>query len=497
MAARQEASQLLQLPDPCLVAVLQCCSSDLVSLFSAARAHSRLHQAAVQALSTITVGRVRRQQQIDGLLLYCSRHGQHVDGIDISGNLFEDIRLSQLPNDLKLQSLKLAHMDLQLQPGSGFQGVARPGVPLKQLQLFYCELLDGADGLAAGLAMLPELQHLSITGKSQGAGWGLKFPTYALSALQQLTFLELATVEVQVPGQGGPALQPLQALTALADLRLSLRQAAAVLNHSMLLGAQHLTRLDLTYDPSSADLQLGTLATPTQLQHLKLVLYGSVEPAMVAHALSQLPALQQLTYLRFFCGKCEGPNPPAAVFSALTASSKLRHLDLNGCTLPAGVWQHVFPAGRQLPQLQSMDISAVTQPPARECAPAPEGTRLASCCPGLQFLNLQVLQYSAERLAPLQRLSMLHTLCVASSFARDVEAVTQLTGLRQLNLTVYSKAQGLLLQLTQLKQLTCLNFGTIVGGFRTVVCLKEEVSGQHKVPHSWQALRTCNSCYSH
>ena len=39
-------SLLLALPEPCLLAVLQyCASDDLCSVFSAARAHSKLHQA--------------------------------------------------------------------------------------------------------------------------------------------------------------------------------------------------------------------------------------------------------------------------------------------------------------------------------------------------------------------------------------------------------------------------------------------------------------------
>ena len=67
--------------------------------------------------------------------------------------------------------------------------------------------------------------------------------------------------------------------------------------------------------------------------------------------------------------------------------------------------------------------------------------------------------------------------------------MTQLTGLRQLNLTVYSRAEGLLLQLTKLQQLTCLNFATIVGALKTLVFLKSEVSGQHKNPHVQQTLQ--------
>jgi hypothetical protein len=49
------AFQLLQLPDDCLVCVLRCLAAGghCRSLFSAARAHSRLHVAAAAALRSV------------------------------------------------------------------------------------------------------------------------------------------------------------------------------------------------------------------------------------------------------------------------------------------------------------------------------------------------------------------------------------------------------------------------------------------------------------
>jgi hypothetical protein len=131
-------SQLLQLPDPCLLTVLQCCADDLSSLFSAARAHSRLHQAAAVALSSITV-KLGQQQQAEGLLKYMSSHGQHVDSMELEGATLEGasgvcvtsrsrrVSLHQLPDHLQLSSLVLSHLQLQLQPGARFQGMVRPG----------------------------------------------------------------------------------------------------------------------------------------------------------------------------------------------------------------------------------------------------------------------------------------------------------------------------------------------------------------------------------
>ena len=98
----------------------------------------------------------------------------------------------------------------------------------------------------------------------------------------------------------------------------------------------------------------------------------------------------QLTYLRLYnsLAAYQASNIPAAAYSALTASSKLQHLSLSSCTLPAGVWQHVFAAGRQLPHLTYLGTFGVTQPDGdnvrgRPLA-GPEGSLLASCCPKLQ-----------------------------------------------------------------------------------------------------------------
>jgi hypothetical protein len=117
----------------------------------------------------------------------------------------------------------------------------------------------------------------------------------------------------------------------------------------------------------------------------------------------------------------------------------------------------MFPAGRQLPQLRSLDIAYVTQPDGTEAA-APEGTRLVSCCPALQALSMRGLQCSAELLTPLQRLSGLHTLTLArhdgESEGEILGVVGRLTGLRELELFARCPAEVLLQQLTQLKQLT-------------------------------------------
>jgi hypothetical protein len=58
------ATQLLALPNPCLLAVMQCCADDSRSLLGAATAHSRLQRAAVEALSSIAAGQLRVHQYV-------------------------------------------------------------------------------------------------------------------------------------------------------------------------------------------------------------------------------------------------------------------------------------------------------------------------------------------------------------------------------------------------------------------------------------------------
>jgi hypothetical protein len=53
---------------------MQHCTSDLPSLLSAARTHSKLHQADIMALSSIT-WQVSTQQQLDSIMQYLKQHG--------------------------------------------------------------------------------------------------------------------------------------------------------------------------------------------------------------------------------------------------------------------------------------------------------------------------------------------------------------------------------------------------------------------------------------
>jgi hypothetical protein len=231
-----------------------------------------------------------------------------------------------------------------------------------------------------------------------------------------------------------------------------------------LANAQHLTSLQLSgVDSGTFELEPAALAGKTRLQHLQLdvgYLLGSGGTGAL-QLLSQLQHMQQLTCLIVHeCFRKRHFYPPAAAYAALTASSQLQHLDISRSYVPEGVWQHMFIAGRQLPHLQKLNIAHVDHP-GDGIPAAPEGSRLVSCCPGLQSLDMQGLQHSAGLFSALQGLSGLHRLCLQPwGSSVGLEGVCQLTGLLDLEVNEGCRpTEGLLLQLTQLKQLTYLTYG--------------------------------------
>ena len=228
MAGQEPTSPLLlALPDPCLLAVLQCyAADDPCSVFSAAGAHSRLHQAAVVALRSITAV-VHQQRDVAGVLLYLSKHGQHIEYLELTCDDWNTSKILQLPPYLHLTSLKLNGLGVQLQPGGGFQGVlgaASQVAALKQLHLRPIWLHDdnNVEALIAALSQLAGgLQHLNIGAIFDSAsGDAVLIPLAALQQLQQLTYLELAGVDLHSFDEANHAAQPLQALTRLAELVL-------------------------------------------------------------------------------------------------------------------------------------------------------------------------------------------------------------------------------------------------------------------------------------
>ena len=128
-------------------------------------------------------------------------------------------------------------------------------------------------------------------------------------------------------------------------------------------------------------------------------------------------------------------------------------------------------AGQQ-PQQQGEGAEA---PP--DAAAAPEASRLISCCPGLQSLHMNSLRLADAQL--LTGLLSLQDLSISSTDASALAAVCQTTQLRQLSCWHEGEqdhfGDGLLLQLTQLRQLTRLRYKHWEGAVMPV-SLKSQVS---------------------
>jgi hypothetical protein len=423
------AFQLLQLPDACLLAVLQRLAANTPglydgtwsddtnhrSLFSAARAHSRLHAAAAAALSALQA-LVRNQQQADGALAYyLARHGQHVTSISFSvrWHFGAATIIRQLPSQCgQLRSLRFSGpMRLQLGASASHQGVLSAcGAQLARLEVDRCRLLEnGAAATATALTALKGLQHLQLrlsgATTSYQAGDGLHGEVW--SALSRLTHLSLGSA---LSADDSAALEGISALTRLQELKLS-QCSRRTVRPAVVSGLQRLTMLELI----GGLLEPAALACVTQLRHLELVSTAVVPggEAGVAALLAQLATMQQLTTICLnWVSLWQSPgNPPpsaAAEYSALAASSSLRQLDIWGANVPKGAWRHVF-AG---PRTALEQLKLGSEPEDEDCKmSSADIATLVDCCPRLQELSLPALEAGAQ-LWPLSRLVRLTILQV-------------------------------------------------------------------------------------
>jgi len=448
--------QLLLLPEDCLLRVLQCCadSHGPCSLFSAARAHSRLHQAAASVLSCINVD-ISDQQQLDSVCLYLSAHGQHIRSIEVKGSNEALLSLHQLPLSLQLDQLSLygPSLQLQLQPDNAQLGVPQAGVPLRRLVLVGCRLVDGNEGLEAILSQLTNLEHLSLRNVDDAYGEAVLFPSHVLQHLLKLTLLQFDSISTLLTDSA--ALQDLHLLTRLQDLQLDVGCAPGVhVSAGLLAPLRNLTRLHLSGFWEPARFEPGCLAGKTKLQNLTLCKFEPAGAAAgVAALLSEVQQMQQLTCLTLSgCLYCCAPS--AAAYSALTASSRLQRVHSVNNVLPPDVWGQLFPAGRQLPYLQFLSANEIDA-----CITPADAARLVKCCPAVQHLVFKVeVCHGAGVLKQLRSLTGLQQLGVDGLDDAGAQQAAQLTGLQNLALLGSCMTSAGLLELTQLRCLRNLMF---------------------------------------
>jgi hypothetical protein len=190
----------------------------------------------------------------------------------------------------------------------------------------------------------------------------------------------------------------------------------------------------------------GLLSCMTRLQHLTLL---SLQPTAVGP-------------------KQDGPvwPQPGPIYSALTASSRLVHLELP-FTRAGGIWPHVFASAQQLPHLTCLHLQDGFYPPEIPSRwGAADIASLVRSCPSFRYVGSLSMQHGVH-VCELRKLTALTRLDVryCSKLTRDeVEKSTTglacVTQLRSLNLQLYIRwmTMDVLLPLTHLTALTYLGY---------------------------------------
>lgn len=182
-------------------------------------------------------------------------------------------------------------------------------------------------------------------------------------------------------------------------------------------------------------------------------------------------------------------------FSALTSSSSLQKLAMpvdGGQAFPPGAAEHIFPAGRQLPCLQHLDLSSLDNEEEQEfCLNGEDLARIVACCPSLQHLNItNALEPGADVSMLLQLPASCTSLDIGGAAFTDAAApvLAQLTQLREL---AWTDSPGVsdqgIKQLTALRRLDTLLLMECSGLRETL--LPRETRGQ--AVHSFQTASTC------
>jgi len=307
--------------------------------------------------------------------------------------------------------------------------------------------------------------HLSKLQRLQEFCWELGSADSKLLTFRSLAELPGTITSLKVSGAGATTWDVLE-----LDGSLHQDGGAPILPPSM----PQLSNLQYL-DVYMANISPAVLLSMPQLRSLKLdecvvLNYDEVDESFhqppvqpvvdLLAVLSKLTLLEKLSIQRPYNWCTVEALAPA--FAALTASSRLQYLTVLGedePPLPMGAVQHMFPAGRRLPALTSLQFRAhcVDDESILQgwCISGAELHSIADACPALQSVHLgSVLE--PGNVPVLLELQGCRDLAVEGAAFCDaaLAAVTQLTGLTRL---VWKKAPGLtdagLQQLTTLQVL--------------------------------------------
>jgi len=375
------------------------------------------------------------------------QHGHHVTKLQMDTQP-RSFTWTQLPCQ-QLQELWMCGGSLQLAPNNNNRtqpGVLQCCTGLTKLCLFHVTVLDGAAGLAA-LAGLPRLQHLELHAERDTE---LLIPNTALGVLTGLKGLAMSGVlDTKV-------LMPLSGLCDLQELTISFSSVALVLEE--LPGFTQLASLRSFSLWRAGTLDPALLHSCTNMQRLILDSV-SIRPAGNPNALLELLGrLQGLQHLELRGLNHDWPLASAA-YTALAGGSKLQHLALMECSLPADVWQMVFPEGRHLPQLTEFSVCRMPQPAMLS---ADGVSSLAGCCSGLCCLTVELqpgvqLPNNLSSLSSLTKLQM--SVVSRGAFFSSLVTLQSLENLSELYAVFEEPLPPLeLVCLTCLRRLTVLEF---------------------------------------
>uniref|UniRef100_A0A383VDH4 F-box domain-containing protein n=1 Tax=Tetradesmus obliquus TaxID=3088 RepID=A0A383VDH4_TETOB len=344
------------------------------------------------------------------------------------------------------------------------------GSSLTSLTLQSVQLSDISSGWHF-VAALTSLQHLGLQQaplsvcKSKTIAGSESKLGHALTALSRLTRLRLQweidnTIKLA-----------LGTLTRLQELRLHACGAAAASQRSRLNLPHTLKHLDVNIPQWFNDDSTPDLASLTGLRHLQLqdakwlntgMMYGmsqlthlhlcmacdGLNASCMPPLLDVLSVNQQLRHLQLEVGNADNLQDPMILVGpleqcgALTSSSHLTSLQLRGLQLPAACGKLLFPEGRVLPDLFTLELPGKPQrwwdndDHSAYGAPLEPGDidSLVRSCPGLYKLDVAGSLQPGVDMSGLKHLWRLTSLVVGGESVDDdcAEGLAQVAGLETL-----------------------------------------------------------------
>jgi hypothetical protein len=448
MPQEQQQNQRQGLPNHALEAILAQLPLQQ-RLGNCSLASRSLREAAAAATRSIQLHDIDSQQQADAVCAWLRRHGSKgLQHLDLAGEQDPEFPAAvNLPWQklLQLRSLSVQRVELPLVVSSSQTASLAALTRLTDLQLGMFSSSSTPAVIRWVTRQIRSLTALRILdldftsfGQVERSSGALDATlAAAVGQLVQLTSLTLGS------NLHGTALAAASSLSELQRLQLigvgssehpiAARDLPSSLTHLKLLGctcASGSWQLPALQDLNIWDVAGFDAAALAGLQQLSSLTLGGEDctPLDMESFLAQLPKLQQLQHLELHDVQDEAS---AASYGALTSSSQLTALRMIDCSIPYGAAQHMFAAGRQLQQLQHLEVNASDAVHCQYALGTVERRVMQSHSLVLGPGNLQRLVTCCPRLT---QLALIWPDNNASSAADDLGLLLQLTGLTGLTI---------------------------------------------------------------